>query len=61
MGQRLDGLGTALGIAFGCFGELSPGLEKRLAEAAQKLPEGGWSARLLLLLFGGVPEKGSNL
>ena len=29
-------LGTVFGIAFGSFGELSPGLEKLLAEAAKK-------------------------
>ena len=34
--RRLDELGTAFGIAFGSFGELSPGLEKPLAEAAKK-------------------------
>ena len=34
--RRLDELGTVFGIAFGSFGELSPGLEKLLAEAAKK-------------------------
>ena len=36
MERRLDELGTVFGIAFGSFGELSPGLEKLLAEAAKK-------------------------
>ena len=34
--RRLDELGAVFGIAFGSFGELSPGLEKLLAEAAKK-------------------------
>ena len=36
--RRLDELGTAFGIAFGSFGELSPGLEELLIEGGKGLP-----------------------